>query len=279
MKNIFLALNLLGGFFLAACGGSDPQNSGPDPTLPGPDPTLPGTVSSYQAGLQSSGAIGFALASDSKTRLEFSAPITPRTDVLYAAEGAKYPSAPADQAALAHNASLTFKFLLSQCAADYPGTKQPTSDAEVLSAPQLNRNFNAVAQCAYEKFTAKPYWIPQLINDVDICATELGSDWRLPTEADVTGLKAEDIAFLGSTLTDIASGTGMMPGAWTWGSYYFSLTCYVRGSDGTLKLGDLGSGVADRVTALGIAADQYKDHLEHLGNPLSLRCVRRTKLS
>ena len=278
VKNTYLASSVIGGLLLAACGAEpsalDPQPApGPDPIVT-PAPTPPPMTDGYQDGIQISGSIGFALSQDKKTRLEFSAPINPRVFVLYGGDGANYPTTPSGEAALAHSAALTYPYLLAACVADYPGIKIPASDKEVLSPMQLNLNYNLVAECAYTKYISKPYWIPQLIDDVDICGTELGADWRLPTEADLATLKDSDYDFINRTLTLV--NTGMLPGQYNSGAIYFALNTYLRGADGTLKLGDLTSGVTNRVTDLAVPANQYKDALQRLG--LALRCVRRTKL-
>lgn len=221
----------------------------------------------YTAGLQTGGAIGLPVSDSRRERIEISAPITPRTDVIYPAQGAAYPSAPADEQALGLKAALTFRWLLLQCA-DYKGLVVPATDDEVLPVAQRIVNYNLIAACAYTKFSGKPYWIPQLVNDVDLCWLTLGKDWRLLREQDLADLRDDEYAFLGDTLAGVDTGGGL-------GGYYFTLLSYVRGSDGALKLGDLSRGARTRVSPLDPATIDYKSHLEHQP-PVTLRCLRRT---
>lgn len=248
--------------FVSAC-GADAGNTDPGsqtPTTPEPD------VGSYEAGLQTSGAIGFALTGDKKTVVEFSAPITPRTDFIYAAEDASYPKTAAAEAKLAHDASMTYKWLRTACKDAYPAIVVPATDDTVLTAAERGRNYGLIARCAYEKFSGKPYWLPKLVDNVDICGTELGAGWKLPAESDLARLSSTDLDFLSRTLTD-ASGD-------SFGGYYFTLLFYTRAADGTLQIGDLNPGATTRVRPLGIAAELYDNHFENSLKPVTLRCVR-----
>ena len=252
----------------ADAGSPDPGSQPATPTTPDPDPSP--SVGSYEAGLQASGAIGFSPADD-KTVVEFSAPITPRTDAIYAAEDASYPATAAGEARLAHDASMTYGWLLTACKTAYPAIVVPATDTTVLTAAERSSNYGLAARCAYEKFAGKPYWLPKLVDGVDICGSELGAGWKLPTESDLLRLSSTDIDFLSRTLTDI-SGSGDF-----FGGYYFTRLFYTRGADGTLQIGDLNPGAATRVRPLGIPADRYDNHFENALKPVTLRCVRYTR--
>lgn len=205
-------------------------------------------------------------------RIELSAPIFPDVDILYAHEGANFPSSLAAEADLVAAVALGFEHLVTECAQRTdPKTGAPYSlaDGDTLTPAQLTSNYDTVARCAYEQFTAKPYWIPQLVDDVDVCAATLGADWRLPTEADLASLGADDFAFFANTLTGAANGTSF------WGSFYFSLVVFVRAADGSLQKADLGPNVTTRVQDLGLTAAQLKQHYE---GGVALRCLRRTTL-
>jgi hypothetical protein len=221
-------------------------------------------------------ALAAAPAHATVERIELSAPILPKVLVLYAHEGASFPATLDGETELAANASLGFDQLLEQC----PGLIDPVTSApyRILSAAAgdppltsfaLAANYDQVAKCAYDQFTSKPYWIPQLVDDVAICETVLGADWHLPTADDVASFGAADFQFFDETLTAVADGTSF------WGSFYFSLAIYARDSDGALAKADLGPGVSQRLSALGVDEAKRTSHFE--GN-LSLRCLRRTLL-
>lgn len=202
--------------------------------------------------------------------VEISGPILPDVLVLYASEGANYPTTTSAQQALAMDAALTFPQLLDECAPQYPAITLLAPGGPSLTTEQLATNYDQVAECAYVTHTAKPYWIPQLIDDVDICAGALGSDWRLITENDLDGFTEQELRFFADTLSGVAGTSSGM------GKFYFSLTVYVRGDDGTLKQGTLEPSVTSRVWDLPVAGASLKSHLE---GDTALRCIRRTTLS
>lgn len=202
--------------------------------------------------------------------IELSGPIFPRTSVLYASEGASYPTALVDQQALASSAALTFESLLTSCQPTHPGITL-ASPGVTLTAEQLATNYNEVASCAYTVHTAKPYWIPQLVDDVDICQSSLGSGWRLPTEADVLGLTEDDFTFLQETMGAVSNAGS----ASSMGAFYFSLRVFVRATDGSIQEANLAPSIANRVTPLSAVGDARKQHYE---GGLALRCIRRTPL-
>lgn len=198
-------------------------------------------------------------------QIEISAPILPRVSVLYPAEGANFPTTPAALATLAHDAALTFDFLLGVCPANHPNIVVPGPNDPPTTPAQNASNFEALATCAYNDYVSKPYWIPALVDQVDICATELGAAFHLITEADVNSLTEADAQVLADALSTPNSGG-------FFGNFYFSLHVWVRGTDGTLKRGDLSPGASPRVTALPIAATSTT----HYESDLGLRCIRST---
>ena len=198
-------------------------------------------------------------------QVEISAPILPRVSVLYPAEGASFPQASADIAALAHDAALTFDFLLGICPATHPGITVPGPNDPPTTPAQNAANFEALASCAYTDFVSKPYWIPALVDQVDICGTELGSTWHLIGEDDVNSLTNADAQVLADALSTPNSGG-------FFGNFYFSLHVWVRGNDGSLKRGDLSPGASPRVTTLDVAATSTT----HYESDLGLRCIRST---
>ncbi|MFM2153897.1 MAG: hypothetical protein RL199_2332, partial [Pseudomonadota bacterium] len=196
--------------------------------------------------------------------VDFSAPILPKTAVLYAGEGANYPTTPASRLDLALDASLTFENLLLECAPLYPGITLQTAGGAPLTRAQLDDNYELVAQCSYERYTAKPYWIPQLLADVDVCGAVLGSDWTLPTEADLASLSVADYQFLEETLAAASGQSG-------WGNFYFSIKVFVRAADGSVQQGDLSPAAATRVMPLSFPSGSGPT--AHYEAGLALRCL------
>jgi hypothetical protein len=217
----------------------------------------------------------FALPARASERIDISAPIFPRVLLLYPYEGAAFPGTLLEEQNLTHSAALVFETLLEDCRTnvDYAGaysaiTPAPTVGETPLATATLETNYNLVAQCAYERFTAKPYWIPKLVDDVDICAAELGAGWSMISEVDLADLSEADFTFIQDTL-------GTTAGQSSWGGFYFSLHVYVRAADGTLQAGDLTPSVTSRVAPL--PAGSATSHLEGVsGAPIVLRCLRRT---
>ncbi len=218
----------------------------------------------------SMGAPGVGWAEGGKSEVvELTAPILPNVLVMYAGQGANYPSDPEAQRALAVDSALVYEELLLECAEDYPSITLLGPGIEALTPTQLALNYGAVAECGYVKYTAKPYWIPQLVDDVDICGEVLGPDWTLPTQADVEGFSEAELAFMAQTLTD-ASGVG------GWGSsFYFGLQVFVRASDGSIQVGDLTPGASPRVAPI-VPLMQGWDPTMHYEGGVSLRCIRKT---
>lgn len=207
--------------------------------------------------------------------VEISAPIFPKVLVLYAQEGTAYPATQPAREALVANASLTYASLLTTCAAQpqYSAIALQTSAAGPLTAAQLNTNYQVVAQCSYEQYTAKPYWIPQLVNDVDICESQLGQDWHLLAESDLATFTNADYVFFQNTLTEASNANNNTT---FWGSFYFGLKVFLRAADGTIKAGDLAPGVPQRVSTL--TYPQGLGPLHHYEGGLALRCIRRTQV-
>lgn len=200
-------------------------------------------------------------------RLEVSAPILPKVLVLYQQEGDRFPATQTAQATLAHDSALRYDMLLKECPAKYPGIVTPGPTDPPTTPKQNATNLELIATCSYAEYTAKPYWIPALVDKVDICGAELGADWHLPTEDEVNGLGASDRQELaGALATPNASGF--------FGNFYFSLSVWVRGSDGSLRMGTLAPGATAPVSDLPVPATS-KLHYE---GGLALRCIRRTPI-
>jgi hypothetical protein len=208
--------------------------------------------------------VGLAAWASTTELVEVSAPVFPAVLILYTSEGPNFPSTPNAEADLAHRAALTFPALMTECAAKYPAITL-AADGGTLTSAALVTNYETVARCAYEQHTAKPYWIPRLVDDVDICGTELGAGWRLPTEADLATFTEAELQGLQDALNPARNGAQL-------GALYFSMQVYVRGADGGLMQGDLNPGLTGpRVTPLPAL-----DPTVHLESGLALRCVRRT---
>ena len=204
-------------------------------------------------------------------RWELSAPIFPKVLDLYAHEGAAFPTTLADEQSLASGAALDFDALLTECAQHYPGIRVWVTGTPELTRDELETNYDLVAQCAYDRYTAKPYWIPQLVDDVDLCASKLGSDWHLVSESDLASLDETAYNLFAVTLASAQGRSSSM------GSLYFLLAVYLRANDGTLKLGNLNPGVASRVIDLPVSGDATRVHLEDsVFGTVVVRCLRHS---
>ncbi len=219
--------------------------------------------------------VAFLAWGASSERVELSGPLFPDVLVLYAEEGANFPATPEGEADLAHRAALTFPYLVSTCASSYPAIALDADGGAALSVEALAANYEAVARCAYEQHTAKPYWIPKLVNDVELCGTELGAGWRLPSEGDVGAFSEAELQSLADALSPARHGS--------FGAFYFSMRIYVRGADGSLKQADLTPGFSGTRVGLlpgsngcGVDGGAANCSTAHLESDLSLRCIRRT---
>jgi len=220
----------------------------------------------FQPGLQYAGAIG--LGQPGEEHITLSAPLFPDARVFQQfQDGSVYPTlGSAERAALLDDV-YTFGDLVPLCAPTYPAIKQQSPGGPPLTPAEIATNYDEVARCAYEVYGAKPYWVPQHVNDVDICALELGEAFRLPTEADVLAFEESDFAFFQVTLAD-------QPGQDTFPiHFYYSLDVYVRGNDGALALGNLAPGT-DHVVPLPVSGDAMNELYIGNGRPIGLRCLR-----
>src|SRR5262245_54874800 len=91
-----------------------------------------------------------AHAAASRERVEISSPIFPQVLVLYPGQGANFPTTLAGEQALAHDASLTFEKLLTDCAATDPSIT--LFHGTPLTVSELETNYHQVAQCSYEQY-------------------------------------------------------------------------------------------------------------------------------
>ncbi len=209
--------------------------------------------------------------------VEISAPLFPDTVRLQYQYGPNYPTDQAAREKIVDEEFYVFEQLLVSCQPNYPAiTLQQPGTA--LTPAQLATNFQEVAKCSYKQYGAKPYNIPQLVDDVDFCGRKLGADWRLSTEADLASLDPADFQFLADTLT-AAGGESLNGSAFNWSSFYFSLRIYLRAADGTLKMGDLSPAATARVSPLPRTdGGAPQDLLTGNGETVVVRCIRRTPL-
>ncbi len=232
-------------------------------------------ASQAASGLQYNGGVAFLrpLPGGQSEFVEISAPLLPSTKVLYSYEDTKFPATQAGMESVAVKAALVYDDLLVECAKDYPSiTLLPPGSTKTLTPAQLQTNFNRTAECSYKKYTAKPYWIPKLVDQVDICGLKLGPDWRLLNEADLLALQPSELTLIAKTLTAPS-------GSW-WGAFYFSLNVYVRQTKGSLAL----TTVANPPTFTTVekaGASWYTDAQKwviHLEGSWVVRCRRARKV-
>lgn len=264
--SLFLGLALTAA--LGACGGAG-SSGGPS-----------GGGSSGgggKAGLSAQGELTFSLRTalpGGETEGRLSAPLFPDITAIQHLVGDGYPATDAARRDVVDRHVLTFADLLAECPARYPLIKIPMP-GDTLTPEELATNFNQVARCSYEQHGAKPYWIPQLIDDVDLCAQKLGAGWRLPTEADLRAFSDADLLGLRETLTGVSKLDSLNGSAASWGVVYFSLKIYARAADGALIFGDLNPDAAARTRALGVAPERRKQLLiDAAFNNAVLRCLR-----
>jgi hypothetical protein len=199
--------------------------------------------------------------------LEISAPIWPKVLRLYQNQGDNYPSTDADRRTLARESALTFDYLLGACREQYPEITVKANAGPEPTAEQVARNYGLLARCAYERFTAKPYWIPQLLIDIDVCNEAMGPSWRMLTEDDVRAISTADNAAMQESLSAASSGIQNA-------SFYFALATWVRMNDGSVKGGSLQPGSAF-TTPTSFDSTPYDPRVHHEG-AFALRCLRQT---
>jgi hypothetical protein len=184
-----------------------------------------------------------------------------------------FPTTLDGEKALVDSAFFTYDALLTECAPDYPAIT-----ATPLTSDEIATNYVTVAQCAYDKHKAKPYEIPKLLVDVDICGTKLGAGWRLIGEDDLATFSEADYQFLHDTLSPFSLQENM----WATGPLYFGLTVWIRAHDGTLAVANLEPGVTPdkRITfRSGTTTGPLSGPpTSAVQDPIALRCIRRTDL-
>jgi len=275
MRTIALGLGLV--VCLAACGGlvSEPPSgtsvdAGRDTGVTTEVPPTPGEAppSSSGVGLQYSGSV-ITEVNPSGPKVELSAPLFPNITVFQRfSEPSRYVgTTEAERLRLVDDEVKTFEQLLSLCAAEYPTITLRTASAPPLTLDQLRANYAAVARCGYDKYGAKPYWVPQMVSDIDICARKLGASWHLPTAAEIGALDEASFKLFESTLTALP-GSDWFPVQW-----YYRLDLFARQSDGTLALGNLAPG-ATHLSPLPVGGSAMNVLYLGGGKPIGLRCMR-----
>jgi hypothetical protein len=283
MKKILIWSTAVACVFAVSCGEkNDSDGSGTGTT---------GTYRSDEVNtIRYSGSVVVAdgamnLVADGPSVYEISAPLFPLIDKLYANEAEKYPSTSEAKTSLAKEGFMTFEKIRDKCISEkYAGIKAETSGAS-LTPKERADNYSKIASCAYEKYTSKPYSIPQLVSDVDLCQLHLGSDWNMLKDADIQSFTSKMFNNIRTTYSQVNSEE------FSWSAFYFSLATYARGSDGKLKVGSLYPEATKRVADIDYAAgngsgvNDPKRHLEQQivdggsagvsSVPVSLRCVRK----
>ena len=194
--------------------------------------------------------------------LTISAPLFPRSQVLYDIETPNYPETPTavEEWLDTHDVIYSFEEMLDYCSTIDPYAAEIRLPAEgELSTEDIINNYHAVASCSYDEavgFESKPYWIPQVIIDVNVCGNELREGWTLMTEAFVLSREPSFFEALADTHTAEDEGTDHA-------SFYFSLAVFVVGDAGGLKVATLepGSPEPARIRDLPDGTD-YKSHIE-----------------
>lgn len=163
---------------------------------------LPGT----SAGLTNEGAKVY----------EISAPLFPLIEILYAREGVNYPDQTDGKVGLGQEGYLTFEKMRDNCIANggYEGIKAETESVK-LTAKERADNFSKIATCSYEIYTSKPYSIPQLVDDIDLCKMHLGSDWNMIKQSDLEAFSSVVFDNIEAAYSKVNSEE------FSWGAFYF----------------------------------------------------------
>lgn len=228
-------------------------------------------ASQVLTGLQYNGGVAFlrVLPGGKSEFVEISAPLLPSTKILYSYEDTKFPKTQAAMEAVSLKAALVYDDLLKLCAKDYPAiTLLPPGSTKKLTPAQLETNFHRTAECSYKKYTAKPYWIPKLVDSVDICGLKLGPDWRMLNEADLLALQPSELKLIAKTITP--------PAGAFWGTFYFSQNVYIRQKKGGMALSPIANPPVFK-TVEQVGASWFSDQkkwIVHLEGDWVLRCRR-----
>ncbi len=203
-----------------------------------------------------------AIDAEGRQSPELSAPIVPC--VLALNRDGFYPPEREAREHMADEASLTFPYFQQACAGGYP-IAQPEA-GKILTSEQARDNYASVARCSFETHYGKPYWVPQLLDDVDLCARELGSSWQLPTKESLARFNARHRELLVEALRDVPYGGG-----------YNSLELYARDPAQQLTVLDLGSPQA-HASSQRDPIRLTNDRKQPFQAPrIALRCVRESR--
>jgi hypothetical protein len=140
-----------------------------------------------------------------------------------------YPRGAEEKQKFAYDVSLTFESLLDTCAGGDPEIRLPPLSGGMLTLAEWRGNYERVARCADDMFLAKPYWILDLVDSVNVCAIVLGSEWELPLVDTIARLPRAERAALVEALTHRHGRA----------STYFSTLMYARDQNGQLVEFDL----------------------------------------
>jgi hypothetical protein len=260
---------------LTACGASsEPAVVAPsDPPPDGGNQTPDGggqTFGVVTSGLQYEGAIATEPTGNG-SRFEVSAPLFPDSRVFqrFQSVGEYEKTTASERLKLIDDDVKTFDELLRACSPTHPNITLRGPGTSAPTVAQLRTNYDEVAHCAYDQYGAKPYWVPEHVIDVDICARKLGAAWHLPTEAEILELTDSEFQMFEDTMTALP-GNGLFPV-----QFYYRLEIYVRPTEGMLALGNLAPGTP-HVSTLPVAPELMTALYIGNGKPIGLRCFRAT---
>lgn len=247
-------------------GDADTVPSTPNPAAPPATKAMLRSDGSFAIFRPKMGSLVFAsIGGDAAAPLEgewvqISAPILPKVLRLYQGEGTNYPQTLAEQTKLADESALTFEALEQACLDFSPEytSRVASDDAEIAA------KYWVLEQCAYARFTAKPYWIPQLLLDVDVCEQSLGQGYRTLTESDVRAFLPGEVEAFKKRMDEVNRGGG---------AFYFSMNVWVRSRAGNMASVQLSDGASAEIKPLVFPQPGWtaKNHYE---GSLALRCIR-----
>jgi hypothetical protein len=241
------------------CSAAPAQSSSGAIARPGAGET-PASRLPEGAWFQPNGSI-VAIDAEGRQSPELSAPIVPC--VLALNRDGFYPPEREARERMADEASLTFAYFQQACAEHHPIARPKAG--QTLTSEQARDNYASVARCTFETHYGKPYWVPQLVDDVDLCARELGSSWQLPTKESLGHFNARHRELLLEALRDVPYGGG-----------YNSLVLYARDAAQQLTVLDFGPPHAhgdSRADPVRLTSDRKQPFQ---AARIALRCVRRS---
>ena len=219
-----------------------------------------------------------------------SAPIFPLTALYKGNEGKKnFPTEGPELAQFAERAHISYLQVLETCSElpDYGDRITLLSPGGAgLSPDVIARNYVAVAECLSQKIKTKSEYMPEIINQVDICSLHMGPNYRMLHESDLESIPDQFYTQARSILAKVEALSNPDTKKEKNGLFYFSMASFIRGADGALKVANLYPDASQRILPLPKKVDllkRLKGQVVDVGNgatkevAITLRCINDPK--